>query len=406
MKRLFLSFAFVLGLLQAQATPQNLYEQLCEINQEWHKNRAIAESMGFLNLPPIAGEQNILSFHIETLWQIFRNRDASVLSPTRQQARANNLRNLSEYAQLRDCPRNYYLPYRNPVFIDHEGRYCAVGYLMKQTGKQAFCEAVQQASNFIFVRQITHPEFHAWQHESGLSLDELAWIQPAYAPSVLFIEWDRRDANGHLISLDSLQSLKIYNLAYDQTDMLNAWGSLIGNNNLFDKFRKQYPKYADMVKPKWAEIEEYVACFAVYKNELYVGCNQNLYDTTTQVQTLQTFVMRWNKNGTWEKVWSATNQGNVQCFFESRGKLCAGGGYDKVGEWKDEVWNFGTTHSLLVSFNGRAWKVSEVEYGGYILGLVYKNQKRYLAISYFPQQSKRAPINQPKKVEAMSEEGK
>ncbi|TAE19925.1 MAG: hypothetical protein EAZ95_00820, partial [Bacteroidetes bacterium] len=133
MKRLFLSFAFFLGLLQAQATPQNLYEQLCEINQEWHKNRAIAESMSFLNLPPIAGEQNILSFHIETLWQIFRNRDASALSPTQQQARANNLRNLSEYAQLRDCPRNYYLPYRNPVFIDHEGRYCAVGYLMKQT---------------------------------------------------------------------------------------------------------------------------------------------------------------------------------------------------------------------------------------------------------------------------------
>ncbi|TAE07471.1 MAG: hypothetical protein EAZ95_18360, partial [Bacteroidetes bacterium] len=98
MKRIFLSFAFFFGLLQAQATPQNLYEQLCEINQEWHENRAIAESMGFLNLPPIAGEQNILSFHVETLWQIFRNRDASALSPTQQQARANNLRNLSEYA--------------------------------------------------------------------------------------------------------------------------------------------------------------------------------------------------------------------------------------------------------------------------------------------------------------------
>jgi hypothetical protein len=410
----------MLGLLQVQATPQNLYEQLCEINQEWHKNRAIAESMGFLNLPPIAGEQNILSFHIKTLWQIFRNRDASALSPTQQQARANNLRNLSEYAQLRDCPRNYYLPYRNPVFIDHEGRYCAVGYLMKQTGKQAFCEAVQQASNFIFVRQINHPEFHAWQHESGLSLDELAWIQPAYSPALTFIEWDRRDANGKLIVLDSVRTKKIYRFvfpnAFDKTKGLNIDGLSDTPEDLNTKLKELNPAYAKAHKPDWEKFRVtgfHLKAMTMFKKDLYIAVDSMwiVYDKqdSTQYEYKNRYILyKWDKKNAWTKVSELDVAGDVHCLIEIDGKLYMGGGKD-IGVMLDKEANGFLqyfTSSFLASFDGKEWTVSQEEYGGIVVGMMYIKGKRYLATLYNEWSFPPAPINQPKKVEAMSEGGK
>lgn len=373
-----LSTFLLLGLFcTAQATPKNLYEQLCEVNQEWYKNHAIAEKLGFLNAPLITNEQDLLVFHIQTLERIFLARVPAL--PTLQwQARAEHLKVLNAYWQRRDCPQNYYLPFRNPVFIDHEGRYCAVAYLMKASGKQAFCEAVQKNSNFIFVRQIESPEFMAWQQASGLSVDELAWIQPGYMPTVYFTEWDKRDAKGNIIELDSVGCMAVYYYTADHTDMFHFSRIFMGDReDPAVSFKKLKPAYQG--KPDWSKLNDAVTAMTVYQNELYVAT-----DSANYTDTQRASIMRWNKqNATWDMVLKLDNRARVYCFFESKGRLHAGGKietiavYDQDGNTQKE----GFTKSFITSsVKGKDWKTSNEDYGGAVFGLIYKNKKRYLGI--------------------------
>ena len=70
--------------VQAKPTPANLYEQLCEVNQEWYKYRSTAESLGLVNAPKIENEQDLLVFHIQTLEKIFLNRAVTSLTSAQQ----------------------------------------------------------------------------------------------------------------------------------------------------------------------------------------------------------------------------------------------------------------------------------------------------------------------------------
>jgi hypothetical protein len=381
--------------LSTLATPLNLYEQLCEVNQEWRKYRPLAETLGLPALPTIQEEQELLVRHIQLLGQIFATRFVENLTYTQRQARQQHLKVLEAYWKRRDCPHNYYLPYRNPVFIDHEGRYCAVGYLMLKSGKQTFCEAVQKTNNFVFIRQIEHPEFHAWQQESGLSIDELAWIQPGYAPEVRFIDWDKREALGKLHKFDSLTSMSIYNPFYDMRDMFSFdrmfWDIRKDAQTLFKKYRTIYKG----TEPSWEKLGGVVAV-TVYKNEVFVAVDSSTYiekGSPSQQDTIirQSRVVKWNKKtNDWQTVIDLKGERTVYCFFESRGRLYAGGNSpykectkEMIVDGKKETYTGYLTSSFLASTsNGTDWKISPQEFGGIIFGLVYKNKKRYLGVVY------------------------
>jgi len=364
-----------------QATPQNLYEQLCEVNQEWYKNRTIAEQLGFLHAPAIKNEQALLTFHIQALESIFLARNPA-LPANQKQARAKHLQVLHQYANLRDCPRNYYLPYRNPVFIDHEGRYCAVAYLMKNSGKEAFCKSVQQASNFVYVRAIQSPEFHDWQQTSGLSTDELAWIQPGYMPDVRFIEWDKRMPNGDLIDIDSSKSLLIYNPFYDNTDMFNF-------RRMFWDFRLESAKISKKIKtpyfgkPDWTKIEGRIIAVEVFKGELYASVDTTDIIGADGVSYRQNMIIKWSKKGRWQEIKLLPLQAQTYCFFIDKNKLHIGGyvlGNPQKIKTGDHEYEQQLTHSYLATFDGAKWVESKAEYGGIVFGLIYKNKKRYLGV--------------------------
>lgn len=374
-----LSWLFLAGLItfaQAKNTvPNNLYEQLCEVNQEWYKNRSIAKKLGFLQAPTIQNEQDLLVFHIQTLEKIFLNRKNHHLNNAQKIQRQINLKVLNEYWKRRDCPRNYYLPYRNPVFIDHEGRYCAVGYLMLKSGKKEFCETVQKNNNFVYVRQIKSPEFAQWQAESGLSLDELAWIQPGYDPQVKFEVVGRLGVDRAPRFVDSAQATNIYLPRYDNKDMFGFqrmfWGYRIDGS----KALKKYKRYQG--KPDWKTLKEShgrISALTIHQGKLYVAVDTTFYDTT--FKGYETKIMQWSTQGQWRQLHKSTDRATIYCFFSNRGKLYAGGGAD-INNPLPQMTQ-ATTHSYLLRFDGKSWQKIEQEYGGIIFGLVYKNNRRYL----------------------------
>lgn len=69
---------------------------------------------------------------------------------------------------------------RRPCFIDDEGTYCAVGYLMLRDGQEQLAQRINQEMRFAYLLEMEDEELLAWQEQSGLSLKELATIQPAY----------------------------------------------------------------------------------------------------------------------------------------------------------------------------------------------------------------------------------
>lgn len=69
---------------------------------------------------------------------------------------------------------------RRPCFIDDQGTYCAVGYLMMRDGKEELAQSINKRMRFHYLLDMEDAELLAWQESSGFSLKELAMIQPTY----------------------------------------------------------------------------------------------------------------------------------------------------------------------------------------------------------------------------------
>ncbi|MBC7588821.1 MAG: T9SS type A sorting domain-containing protein [Chitinophagaceae bacterium] len=69
---------------------------------------------------------------------------------------------------------------RQPYFIDKFNTYCAVGYLIKMSGKDAIAREIHDKQNYSYLFDINHPQLMDWAFKSGLTLGELALIQPTY----------------------------------------------------------------------------------------------------------------------------------------------------------------------------------------------------------------------------------
>ena len=94
---------------------------------------------------------------------------------------------LQRYIAKGTTPQNTTLPWRTPVFIDDQGNICAVGYLIESSVGRALPEKIAKLHKYDFLEDIAAamPEVAQWIDESGLTLEELASIQPAYdEPSV------------------------------------------------------------------------------------------------------------------------------------------------------------------------------------------------------------------------------
>lgn len=123
-------------------------------------------------------EDRRIAGHLKAVEQLLRRRAVSGMPRSLQQRRTELLDRLAAYTRRGVYPRNDSDKLLVPVFVDADGRECAVGHLMG--GYNHFVGEISGSHNLAKIEAISHPAVGSWQGESGLDLSELALIQPQY----------------------------------------------------------------------------------------------------------------------------------------------------------------------------------------------------------------------------------
>lgn len=126
-------------------------------------------------------EQVRIAAHLFYVEQILRARSTDHLTPRQARRRAAALNLLRAYRLDGIFPHNTTHPgQRTPVFIDGDGRICAVGYLIAQTVGREVAESINDRYQFARISEIDAPLLPEWAEQHGFTLRELGMIQPAY----------------------------------------------------------------------------------------------------------------------------------------------------------------------------------------------------------------------------------
>jgi hypothetical protein len=131
--------------------------------------------------PPTDGEEKLrIRTHFLAVRELLASRPAT--RPELAEKRAKILAHFDDYIAKGTTPKNAHLPWRTPVFIDDEGTICAVGYLIEQTAGRPVAEKIAKTHRYSYLEEIVQamPEVKQWVEDSGLTLEELASIQPGY----------------------------------------------------------------------------------------------------------------------------------------------------------------------------------------------------------------------------------
>ncbi|GAB4494270.1 MAG: hypothetical protein OHK0019_20170 [Saprospiraceae bacterium] len=160
-----------------------LYEHLCEVNAEWKKIAPDASLLVPVNFP---SDRERIQKHLELVEKELRAREMSSLSTSQQANRLRHLDVLHGYWQTGLFPTNHYHTKRQPYFRDNFNVLCAVGFLMWEDGQHDIVNKINFENNYAFIAELAvkYPELETWAKENGFTLNELAWIQPNYEPSL------------------------------------------------------------------------------------------------------------------------------------------------------------------------------------------------------------------------------
>ncbi len=137
---------------------------------------------------PTAADSEAVRMNVHLTYVHDRLASHTATRPELQQRRTQLLGYLDDYIAKGTTPKNTYVPYRNPVFIDRDGTICAVGYLLEKSVNREVAEHVAATHRLDYLEDIAAalPEVAAWIESSGFTVDELASIQPGYpGPEVM-----------------------------------------------------------------------------------------------------------------------------------------------------------------------------------------------------------------------------
>jgi len=127
-------------------------------------------------------ETDRIQAHLARVERALRARDVSALAPAQREARTRCLDALNAYWTTREFPHNHdFAGRRMPYFVDRHGTRCAMAALIEGAGGGALVRRVATHANNARVRELAgDPELVAWLGTNGMTVDEAAWVQPAY----------------------------------------------------------------------------------------------------------------------------------------------------------------------------------------------------------------------------------
>ena len=331
MKKLLLLIFAATTMAGAIAQEKVLFDELSSVNKEWLKQQICDPHYHFIS--ENLSENEKIQLHLKEVEKILRSRDVSHLTAEQQLARKQNLDFLNEYWKRGKFPKNYYHNYRIPYFIDPEGTACAVGYLIIRSGHEELAASIATQTNYAYLAEMEYKALDNWAGASGLSFDELAWIQPAYPPPAYNYAMMGAGTNG---SVNEILPAPAGDVVYVGGEFSEVNGNLTVNN--IAEWRNGIAGFS------WLNmnggVNGPVYAMILFNGDLYVGGH---------------FTIAGNKNVTniarWDGIeWHAVGYlPDVVYDLEiHNNELIAGGafaapaslGIARVARWDGSVWNY------------------------------------------------------------------
>jgi hypothetical protein len=126
-------------------------------------------------------ERYRLRRHFKSIERRLRTSNNKAKPESLNQQRVRHLGCLHEYWVLGQFPRNYdHLDQPIPCFIDRNACVCAVAHLLIASGYSELAHQIANQTNNAYITEMAFPALNDWVTQSGLTLHELALIQPTY----------------------------------------------------------------------------------------------------------------------------------------------------------------------------------------------------------------------------------
>ncbi|MCA9140333.1 MAG: hypothetical protein KDB00_26360 [Planctomycetales bacterium] len=165
------------------ARHDRLYRKLCELNGNWTSDTPNFEILGDSDF--VDDEVSLIQAHLKLVINQLRSADVAHLNESQLAQRMEHLQTLQAYMREGNFPQNIFVPGRRPVFIDPWGTHCAEGHLIATSGHAKLADTINREHQLDLLRDIKTGGLSQWQQASGLSIDELALIQPSYRSTTL-----------------------------------------------------------------------------------------------------------------------------------------------------------------------------------------------------------------------------
>lgn len=320
--------------VKANHTP-TVFNKLNGINACWSEQTDIRPLPIYGAAVKTYSDQQLIQLHLQLVETILRNRNTDGLSEAQKIARNNNLDHLRQYWQINTYPINNKTVKRNPVFIDDYNTFCAVGYLIKTSGHEPLARKIAATNNLAYLRDMRITELNQWVNNCGLTLDELAWIQPGYMAQNTSRSLGK-GVNGPVYALigDSLGK-KIYAAGnFTEADgSINCNHIVEINYDEYDIFNNTFNAMGDGLNGK---------VYALCKdgNDIYAGGH---FDHSGTIAVSN--IAKWNGTN-WQGLGELN--GSIYCITKYNNQLYAGGVFDFTFN--------GQTHHNIAYWDGSNWK--------------------------------------------------
>ncbi len=131
--------------------------------------------------PADGSERERIQTHLLWVEQTLRQADHSGLPADVVERRLNLLDELARYRLAAQFPKHERGGEgRQPRWVDHDGRLCAVGHLVAATGHDELFDRIAIEHEYDYVADMKVPELLDWAEHYGFTSLELGMIQPAY----------------------------------------------------------------------------------------------------------------------------------------------------------------------------------------------------------------------------------